>query len=75
MAFAIMLMEDSHLHAFRETLRALVDVQHIVTHKHRVSDFLTVEQNSVTCMCPMAPVPLDLITQQDNIQLKSWMTW
>ena len=70
MAIAIMLTEDSHRHAFKLKLRIQVDVQHIVIHNHRASDLLTVEESIVNCMCPIAPVPLDLITQQDKIPLK-----
>ena len=70
MAIAIMLMEDSHRHAFKLTLRIQVDVQQLVIHNHRATDLLTVEESIVTCMCPIAPVPLDLVTQQEQIQLK-----
>ena len=70
MAIAIMLMEDSHRHAFKLTLRIQVDVQQLVIHNHRATDLLTVEESIVTCMCPIAPVPLDLVTQQDKIPLK-----
>ena len=70
MAIAIMLTEDSHRHAFKLKLRIQVDVQHIVIHNYPASDLLTVDESSVTCMCPIAPVPLDLVTQQDKIPLK-----
>ena len=69
MVIAIMLMEDSHRHAFKLTLRILVDAQHIVIHSHRAWDLLTVEESIVNCMCPIAPVPQGLITQQDKIPL------
>ena len=70
MAIAIMLTEECHRHAFKLKLRIQVDVQHIVIHNYRASDLLTVEESIVTCMCPIAPVPLDLVTQQDKIPLK-----
>ena len=70
MAIAIMLTEDSHRHAFKLKLRIQVDVQHIVIHNHRASDLVTLEESVVSCLCPIAPVPLDLVTQQEQIQLK-----